>query len=72
MQYLIYFAVATPMLLGWLFYAAATLPPQPPLFASGYERMSTKPQQQLATAPVAAPAVKKLAKIDKNETTSAD
>ena len=65
MQYLIYFAVTTPLLLGWLLYEAATLPPAQPLFASGYERVSTAPAEQLAGAPVSSPASKKLAK---NET----
>jgi hypothetical protein len=62
MQYLIYFAVTTPLLLGWLFYEAATLPPQPPLFASGYEHVSTEPAQKLAGAPVGNSGPKKLAK----------
>lgn len=62
MQYLIYFAVTTPLLLGWLFYEAATLPPQGPLFASGYEHISTKPADQLAGAPVATNGPSKFAK----------
>jgi hypothetical protein len=62
MQYLIYFAVATPLLLGWLFYEAATLPPPAPLFASGYEHTSAVPAQQLAATPVANTAPKKFAK----------
>ncbi len=63
MQYLIYFAVATPLLLGWLFWEAATLPPEPTLFASGYEHISPEPARTLASGPVAAPmANKKLAK----------
>jgi hypothetical protein len=70
MQYVIYFAVATPLLLGWLFWEAATMPPQPPLFASGYERISTKPVQKFATAPVAAPTANK--KFAKNEGSSAN
>ena len=62
MQYLIYFVVATPLLLGWLFYEAATLPPPAPLFASGYEHISAAPAQQLAGAPVANTAPKKFVK----------
>jgi hypothetical protein len=69
MQYIIYFVVATPLVLGWLFYEAATLPKPGPLFASGYEEISTQPSRQLAGAPVTAPASKKLAK---NEGPSAD
>ena len=61
MQYLIYFAVATPLLLGWLFWQAATMPPQPPLFASGYEHSSPRPVRQQAAAPAEAPAKKKVA-----------
>jgi len=57
MQYLIYFVVATPLLLGWLFYEAATLPPP-----SGYEHISAVPAQQLAATPVANTAPKKFAK----------
>jgi hypothetical protein len=34
MQYLIYFAVATPLVLAWLFWAAAETPTAPPLFHS--------------------------------------
>jgi hypothetical protein len=34
MQYLIYFAVATPLLLGWLFWQSAHTPPQPAMFHS--------------------------------------
>jgi hypothetical protein len=64
MQYVIYFAVATPLLLGWLFYEAATLPPQPPLFASGYERITTEPANELAATPIRIPDTNKLAKID--------
>lgn len=64
MQYLIYLAVTTPLLLSWLFYEAATLPPPPPLFASGYEHLSTQPAQQLAGAPVANSGPKQLARND--------
>lgn len=62
MQYLIYFAVVAPLLLGWLFYEAATLPPPAPLFASGYEHISAVPEQKLAGAPIANTAAKKFAK----------
>jgi hypothetical protein len=62
MQYLIYFAVATPLLLGWLFYESATLPPPAPLFASGYEHISAVPAHKLAGTPVANTAPKKFAK----------
>ena len=34
MQYLVYFAVATPLLLGWLFWQTAGVPPPPPMFHS--------------------------------------
>jgi hypothetical protein len=70
MQYLIYFAVATPLLLGWLFWEAATIPPQPPLFASGYEHIATEPAQKLASAPVGALTANK--KLARNEGSSAD
>jgi hypothetical protein len=65
MQYVIYFVVTVPLLLGWLFWEAATMPPQPPLFASGYEHIAPEPAQTLASAPVSAPAAnKKIAKIE--------
>jgi hypothetical protein len=32
MKYLIYFAVTTPLLLGWLFWQTAGVPPPPPMF----------------------------------------
>ena len=67
MQYLIYFAVTTPLLLGWLFYEAATLPPPAPLFASGYEHISTKPAEQLAGAAVRNVDPKKLARNDSSQ-----
>jgi hypothetical protein len=70
MHYVIYFFVATPLLLGWLFWEAATMPPQAPLFASGYEHISPEPAQTLASAPVAAPAANK--KLAKNEGSSAN
>jgi hypothetical protein len=34
MQYLIYFAVATPLVLAWLFWATTETPTVPPLFHS--------------------------------------
>ncbi len=34
MQYLIYFAVATPLVLAGLLWASAVTPPQPPMFHS--------------------------------------
>ena len=69
MQYLIYVAVATPLLLGWLFWEAATMPPQPPLFASGYEQISPEAVRTLASAPVSAPAANK--KLARSEGSSA-
>lgn len=51
MQYLTYFAVATPLLLGWLFWEADR-PPLPPLFNSGIETIQTA----TAPAPAAMPA----------------
>jgi len=71
MQYLIYFALATPLLLGWLVYEAATQTPPPPLFASGYERISAEPQQ-IAAAPVANPMSNASKKLAKNETSAAN
>ena len=72
MQYVIYFAVATPLLLGGLLYEAATQPPVPPLFASGYEHISAKPQQKLAAAPIANPVSNAPKKLAKNETFTAN
>lgn len=45
MHYLLYFAVMTPLLLGWLFYEAATLPPPGPLFAPGTQQAAMAPDQ---------------------------
>jgi hypothetical protein len=67
MQYLIYFTVTMPLLLGWLFYEAATLPAPAPLFASGYEHVSTKPAEQLAGAPVGNTGQKKFAKNESSQ-----
>jgi hypothetical protein len=50
MQYVIYVLVATPLLLGWLFWAADR-PPLPPLFNSGIENLhaeSAAPAQATA------------------------
>jgi hypothetical protein len=68
MQYLIYFAVTAPLLLGWLYYEAATLPPSPPLFASGYEHTATAPAQQPVAAPVTTNGTKKFANNDSSAT----
>jgi hypothetical protein len=38
MQYVIYFAVAAPLVLGWLFWAADR-PPLPPLFNTGIDNL---------------------------------
>jgi len=70
MQYVIYFVVATPLLLGWLFWEAATMPPQQPLFASGYEHIAPEAAQTLASAPVTAPTANK--KLARNEGSSAN
>ena len=51
MQYVMYVLVATPLLLGWLFWEADR-PPLPPLFNSGIENI----QAQTASAPAAMPA----------------
>lgn len=69
MQYVIYFLVATPLVLGWLLWASATTPPQPPMFNTGYNAIYAK-------APQSAKAVKKAvadnsdkaaAKVSKNK-----
>jgi hypothetical protein len=46
------------------------MPPQPPLFASGYEHISSEPAQKLASAPVGAPTTNK--KLARNEGSSSD
>jgi len=48
MQYLIYFAVATPLVLGWLFWEADR-PPLPPMFQTGIEALQTRPAPPPAT-----------------------
>ena len=53
MQYVVYFVVAAPLLVGWLFWESAHIPPQRPLFASGLDHLSTQPVRQAAAAPVA-------------------
>jgi hypothetical protein len=50
MQYIVYFAVATPLVLGWLLWEADR-PPLPPLFDSGIDNL------QVQAAPPARPAV---------------
>lgn len=50
MQYLIYFLVATPLVLGWLVWEADR-PPLPPLFQSGIDALQSQ------AAPLVAPAV---------------
>jgi len=40
MQYLIYFAVATPLLLGWLFWTTAGETQPPPMFHSFADTLS--------------------------------
>jgi hypothetical protein len=41
MQYLVYLLVATPLLLGWLFWEADR-PPLPPMFQSGIDTLQTR------------------------------
>jgi hypothetical protein len=74
MQYLVYVLVATPLLLGWLFWESAHIPPSPPLFASGLEHLSTQPVRQAAAAPVASPNGTRLSKrrLVKNEAPSTE
>jgi hypothetical protein len=60
MQYVIYFAVATPLVLGWLFWAADR-PPLPPLFNSGIDNLHVQ-QVPPARATVAPGAPKRLAR----------
>lgn len=60
MKYVLYLAVATPLLLGWLFYESATLPPQPPLFVGGIERLA--PQTPVVADSGAAPEHNQLAR----------
>lgn len=55
MQYVIYFLVATPLVLGWMLWASATTPPQPPMFNTGYNAI-------YAGEPAAAPKPAKAAK----------
>lgn len=52
MQYLIYLLVATPLLLGWLFWEADR-PPLPPMFQSGIDALQTRAEP--ATVPPASP-----------------
>jgi hypothetical protein len=66
MHYFLYFAVATPLVLGWLFYESATLPPQPPLFSSGYERIAGK--EAAATTATNFAAISAPNKLAKNDT----
>jgi hypothetical protein len=62
MQYVIYVAVATPLLFGWLFWEAAHTPAQKPLFPAGLESLSTRPLRE-----VAAPAPQASRKFARNE-----
>jgi len=52
MQYLIYVLVATPLVLGWLFWEADR-PPLPPMFQSGIDALQTRAEPP--TVPPAAP-----------------
>ena len=52
MQYLIYLLVATPLLLGWLFWASDR-PLPPPMFQSGIEAL--QPRTEPPTVPPFAP-----------------
>jgi hypothetical protein len=70
MHYLVYFAVTVPLLFGWLFWQASTMPQEPPLFTSGYQQPAPKPPQKVALAPVASAAANK--KLAKTEGSSAD
>jgi len=52
MQYVIYFAVATPLLLGWLL-VEADRPPLPPLFNTGIDNIQAVAPRPPAALPPA-------------------
>jgi hypothetical protein len=47
MQYLVYVLVATPLVLGWLFWEADR-PPMPPMFQSGIDALQTRAEPPVA------------------------
>lgn len=61
MQYVIYFLIATPMVLAWLLWAAAVTPPQPPMFNTGYNNL-----RSVMAASSASPTVNKVADRSSN------
>ena len=44
MQYVIYFAVTAPLVLGGLLWVSANTPPQPTLFSGGYNAVADQAQ----------------------------
>jgi hypothetical protein len=65
MQYVVYFVVAAPLLVGWMFWESAHIPPQQPLFASGLDHLSTQPVRQAAAVPASPQTSKR--RLAKNE-----
>jgi hypothetical protein len=52
MQYVIYFAVTTPLVLAGLLWASATTPPQPPMFNTGYNAVYAEAPAVAGAKPV--------------------
>ncbi len=55
MQYVIYFAVTAPLVLGGLLWASANTPPQPPMFNGGYNAIADQVPEPVQTATTVAP-----------------
>ncbi len=65
MQYLIYFAVVTPLLLGWLFWETAGESPPPPMFHSFADTLEENAQADRARRQLAAQANRNVS-VDRN------
>jgi hypothetical protein len=66
MQYVIYVLVATPLVLGWLFWAADR-PPLPPLFNSGIDNLHVRAAPPPPAQPASSARLARNADASRNE-----
>ena len=66
MQYVVYILVATPLVLGWLFWASDR-PPLPPLFNSGIDNLHVRAAPPPGPQPAASRRLARNADAPRNE-----
>jgi hypothetical protein len=66
MKYVIYVLVATPLVLGWLFWASDR-PPLPPLFNSGIDNLHVRAAPAPPPQPASSPRLARNSNAPRNE-----